>query len=391
MSLIQFKDYDACCCIGALVKVNPGSLLWRRSQTHLLFLKSIKTEWMHDETLSIFTEKGLEIISLLDGNREQISLINHGILDILISITIKVHLLNCSVFQFVSKIIRNLSACLDIFHDNLDNGVDIMRLGHTCLQLALAMYDYDDDDDDDDVNMTLYNTTQFLTNMIDIHRWPIMDYLPTKSFKQMIQIFSSTNDVWILAMFEAIIEDDNDEHVNTLINECGLLQALQQLLVQPHGAESINYHPQILGRLLSSESHATKIINDYPQIIIEIMNGLSINTKTIKYREYMMKQLHTSTSMGYLNCLFENIANKNLFFTKNNFVDSLFTFLVMEDGVSYTLKEQEQQYLTLLKNTSNTLQATHMVSKLLLYIGIILKKKYELNDHCVNLVITYLK
>ena len=365
LSLIVCKDYDivlhASFCISTLVKIHPNAFEWAQSQTHLIFLQSIN-EWQNDPTLSNLTEKGLEIISLMADAEIQMSLVNHGIIDTLISITVKTHLLQFDIFVFISKIICNLSYCdivnydddddddesmileTGISHSDMMNYMNLMALVNPCLQLGLDEEQEDeeqeDEEEEEEPNLILANSCKCIKNMIFVHGWPVMHDLPTKVWQQMISLLPCVDKQElrddIIAILEGIIIKFSDD-VDTLINEGKLFDELQKI------DQPIIDVLRILSRLCST-NHVTQIIDDYPQLMTKIMDSLSSTNEIIIIK-----------SMDCLNNLFQN-NNYLLLFTKTNYTESLCTFLLKENSVGCLTEEYHQQYMALFTNTVNLLK-----------------------------------
>ena len=351
--------FDASRCIRPLVKIHPNAMEWAQLQTHLIFLDLIN-EIKNDSTLSDLTLIGLEIISLMPDAEKQISLVNHGIIDALISITHKMNL-DEKIFVFISKVICNISHCMD-FAISIDDepndepillDMDItkynglMRLLDPCLQLGLGLgvsFEEEEEEDafeeDQPNHVVLANSCKFMKNIVLLHDWPIMHHLPTKVWPEMISLLPKCVDQEmrddIIAVFEGIIIKFNHYDVNRWINDVKLLDELQKI------DQPIAGILRILSRLCRT-NHATQIINDYPQLMTKIMNSLSSNSEIIIIK-----------SMDCLNNLFENNDNY-LLFTKTNCTELLCTFLLKEDCVSYT-EEYHQNYITLYNNTLNVLK-----------------------------------
>ena len=346
--------FDASRCLRPLVKIYPNATEWAQLQTHLIFLDLIN-EVKNDSTLSDLTQIGLEIISLMPDAEKQISLVNHGIIAALISITHKM-ILDEKIFLFISKIICNISHCMDFAisndeepNDDMETGLsmetitkynDLMRLLDPCLQLGLGLgvsLEEEEEEEDEPNYVVLANSCKFMKNMVFLHDWPVMEHLPIKVWREMISLLPCVDQEIrddIIAIFEGIIIKFS-EGINRLINDGKLLDELQKI------DQPIADILRILSRLCGT-NHATQIINDYPQLMAKIMNSLSSNTEIVIIK-----------SMDCLNNLFENNDNY-LLFTKTNYTELLCTFLLKEDCVSYT-EEYHQNYITLYNNTLNVL------------------------------------
>ena len=349
---------DATFCIKALVNIHPNAIQWAQSEAHLIFLELIN-ECQNDSTLSLLVEKGLQIISLMADAEIQISLLNHGIIDSLISITLKMHLCNTDIFVFISSIIRNISYCnISSCDDDIDEAmvmdwetgltesattkyINLMRLANPCLQLGFALQEEEEEEEEEEPNAVLSNSCKFIRNMILIHDWPVMHHLPPKVVPQMISLLACAEQEIrddIITTLERVIIKFSDD-VDTLINEGKLLDQLQKM------DEPITDVLTILSGLCRT-NHATQIIHDYPQLISKIMDSLSSSEN----ENIIIK------SMDCLNNLFESNINNHVLFTKTNYTESLCSFLVQEDCVSSFTEEYHQQYITLFTNTLNILK-----------------------------------
>ena len=398
ISYLAVVVLQSCESIKALFEINPMASPLREAEIHLIVQNAID-EWllvmdnngiefdddgltMEYKSLTVMIKLGVEIISLIpkEDKQRQSSLIRYGIISTLNHLTQQ--MLDLYVWEWVSKIILNISNTQivglhnddDVIHDidlvmridevghmvnaELLRFDDLIRLSHQSWEFAFVLKE--EEQEQDVANHILENALQCFANILSIHARPIMNHLPSQVFKQMIQILTLTENITIretiLIILDAVMQN-NVNNINTLVNQCDLLDALQKII----NTSCDNYVVfTILSRLLDS-CHASKIFDDYPLI-------MTITIKNAFPAPYLQ-------SINCLNSLLQN--NNNSLFIKTNYLESMCIFLKrldMDDCL-----EGLAPYHALFHNTLNALNNMDWTkAKILLQDVIKTLKKYDL-------------
>lgn len=315
-------------------------------------------------TLPQMIKLAVEIISLIpkEDKQRQSSLCHHGIINTLNRLTNDecLEVLDLNVWECLSKIILNISTnitqIIGLVNDDI---MDLIRLSHQCFEFGLVLQE--EEQEEYGANHILENSIKSFANIQLMHVRPIINDLPLKVFKQMIQILSLTENITIcqtILIILDVIMQNNVTNINTLVNQCDLLDALQKIINTRRCVTMF----KILSRLLDS-CHAAKVFEDYPFI-------LSI---TIKNAFTSFPPDHAS--INCLNSLLQN--NKNSLLIRTNYVDSLYMFLKGLDNDSQTLVGLEP-YHSLFHNTLNAFKNMESNSNKLLQDIIQTLEKYEL-------------